>query len=86
MAYQIKSHKKYNQGFSIVELLVVIGIISLLLTISTFAYNGFRTHENLEIAATGVVEAIRHAQANAQVGKADSVWGAKILANKVVIF
>lgn len=86
MDLQIKSIKKLSKGFSLVEIIVVIGIIGLLATISTSVYNSFKTHENLEIATTGVVEAIRHAQANAQSGKGDSAWGVEILSNSVVIF
>jgi hypothetical protein len=32
------------------------------------------------------VEAIRHAQSNAQIGKGDSSWGVKILSDSVIIF
>lgn len=68
------------------EMIVVIGIITLLATVSTSVYNSFKTHENLEIATTGVVEALRHAQANSQSGKGDSSWGVRILPGSVVVF
>jgi len=57
-----------------------------LLTLSASAYGGFKTHENLQIATMGVVEAIRHAQANAQTGKNDSAWGVKVLTGEAVVF
>ncbi len=86
MELLLRSAKKLSQGFSLVEIIIVIGIIALLGGISTSVYNSFKAHENLEIATTGVVEAIRHAQGNSQVGKGDSVWGVKILSDSVLIF
>lgn len=86
MNYQVKLNNKSYSGFSLIEIVLVIGIVGLLATVSTSVYSSFKAHENLEIATTGTVEAIRHAQANAQSGKGDSVWGVEILPNSVVIF
>lgn len=74
------------RGFSLLEVLIVLGIVALIAGISTTTFNNFRSHENLEIAATSVVEALRHAQANAQSGKGDSAWGVKMLPSSTVIF
>lgn len=86
MDLQIKSTKRCLQGFTLVEIVIVIGIIGLLATISTSVYSSFKSHENLEIVTTSVVEAIRYAQASAHSGKGDSNWGVEILANSIVIF
>lgn len=80
---------KYNSncgGFSLVELVVVIGLTMLLMTISNTVYVGLRSQNNREISSQGLVEALRYAQANAQAGNADSKWGVKILLTNLVIF
>lgn len=86
MDYQIKSVKKLSYGFSLVEVIIVLGIFSILISVSVSVYNSFKTHENLEITTTGVVEGIRHAQANSQSGKGDSMWGVEILTTSITIF
>jgi prepilin-type N-terminal cleavage/methylation domain-containing protein len=53
MDYQIKSIKKLQSGFTLVEMVVVMVIIGILVSVSTSAYNSFKTHENLEIATVG---------------------------------
>ena len=85
MVYQAK-HKNFCRGFSIVELIVVLGIFSIIFSISASVYSSFKAHSNLEMAANGTVEAVRFAESSAQSGKGDSKWGVKIFSNKVVVF
>lgn len=85
MDYLVK-FKKDSCGFTLIEMIVVIGIIALLTAVSSSVYSGFKTHEHLEIATMGVVEAVRHAQANAQAGKGDSSWGVQVLPQSFVVF
>jgi prepilin-type N-terminal cleavage/methylation domain-containing protein len=83
MVYQNKSHKK---GFSLLEVLIVIGIFAIVASISTASYYNYKSHTNLELATNGLVEAIRFAQASAESGKFDSKWGVKVFADKVLVF
>ncbi|OGZ05192.1 MAG: hypothetical protein A2845_02630 [Candidatus Lloydbacteria bacterium RIFCSPHIGHO2_01_FULL_49_22] len=87
MDYQVRSIKgSSHRGITLVELIVVVGIIMLLTAVSITVYGSFKAHENLEIATMGVVGALRHAQANAESGKADSPWGVALLTSSVVVF
>jgi prepilin-type N-terminal cleavage/methylation domain-containing protein len=84
MDYQIKY--KDDRGFSLVEILVVIGIFSILATISVSTYTNFKAHNSLEVTSNGLVEALRFAQLNSQAVNGDSKWGVKILENEMIIF
>lgn len=66
--------------------MVVIGIIGLLVSISTVGFSKFRSHENLKIGQSGVLEGIRRAQLSAREGKGDSVWGVELSANQITVF
>ncbi len=92
MIYQIKCNfkkifiEKSSNGFTLLELLVVIGIFLLLFAVSDSTFLKFKSHNNLEIATGGVIEGIRLAQSSAQSGKGNSKWGAEIISNSVVVF
>jgi prepilin-type N-terminal cleavage/methylation domain-containing protein len=75
-----------HQGFTMVELLVTIGIMGLLIALSTSVDGTFSKHEGLEIATVSLVESVRHAQLNSQNGKGDSSWGVRVFENKAVVF
>jgi prepilin-type N-terminal cleavage/methylation domain-containing protein len=93
MAYQNKYKNIKNifsfinsNGFSLIELIVVIGISLLIFNVSSSGFNSFKTHSNLEITVSGVVEGIRLAQSSALSGKRDMKWGVKILPNEMIVF
>ena len=83
MAYRI-SYKK--QGFSLVELLIVIGIFMLIGNISYTVYTNTKSHYSIEIGSGSIVETLRVAQANAMHGKLDSNWGVFIGSEHITMF
>lgn len=85
MDYQVK-FKNLNCGFTIVEIIVVLSMFVLFASISTVTYSQLKTKNNLDIAIGSVVEAIRHAKANAEHVQGDSKWGVEILSNQIVVF
>jgi prepilin-type N-terminal cleavage/methylation domain-containing protein len=84
MAYQTKFNKK--KAFSLLELLIVIAIFSIFVGMGTSVYYSMKSHTNLELGTSSMVEAVRFAESSSQSGKADSKWGVKILTNKIIIF
>ncbi|MEM7734671.1 MAG: prepilin-type N-terminal cleavage/methylation domain-containing protein [Deinococcota bacterium] len=57
---------KREQGFSLIELLVVIGIISVLVAIGIGAYRNWRDAENFRASQRTVFEAINQARSDAR--------------------
>jgi len=78
--------KYNNKGFSLVEVIIVVAILTLLLSISDSIYSNVRASTNLKIAGDSIVQALRSTKTNASIGKNDSKWGVKTLVNKIVIF
>lgn len=78
--------KTYRKGFTIVELLVVIAVFAIFMGISQLGIMDYRTRGDLQTATYNIVEALRHAKANAQQVQDDSKWGVKIDNSQVVVF
>ena len=49
---------KTNKGFSLIELMIVIGIIGIVSAIGVFSYQGYLANANLRTAARGLVSDI----------------------------
>lgn len=85
MAYQIK-YNKFNTGFSLVEVMIVIGIFALFIGFSDSVFTNFKTFNETKIATQSIVQAIRHAQSNASKIKENDKWGAYITSQNATIF
>ncbi len=85
MVYLVSS-KKNIKGFSLVELIVVIGILILLIVVGDSVYTNFRSRNSLDISVSGYVQALRHAQTNSEQVQGDSVWGTAIFSDRAVVF
>lgn len=60
---------KNKKGITLIELMIAIGIISIMFTAFIVSFRGGKTEKELEIAAREVSAAIREAQNNALTGK-----------------
>lgn len=77
-----------RRGFSLVELLLIMGLLVVIGGIAAPSISAFRNGANLRAALTIVTDALAGAQVKAQAGEGDSPWGVKIdvPGNRVIIF
>lgn len=78
--------KQQSQGFSLIELLLVITIIALLGTAILPVGSSFLIRNHLKNKTNEVVSSLRLAQINTLAGKENSQWGLYISANKIIMF
>jgi len=79
-------YKKSKNGFTLVEVIVVVVIFIIFIGVSERALFSFQSRSNLEIATANLVESLRHAKANAQQVQGDSKWGVEISGNQITVF
>ncbi len=75
-----------NRGFTLVELLVVLGIVVVITGISFSVYKAYPQQNDLEAGKISVAQSMRRAQVLAQASKTDDDWGVKIESARAVIF
>lgn len=74
------------RGFSLIEIIITLAVLSILASISLGAYQLFAVKSELEISAGTVVQALRQAQFSAQAMENDSAWGVKFENGKITVF
>ena len=80
------SNKTLQRGFTLIEVLLSVAIISLIVGISLPVYRAFQTRNDLDMAAETVAFALRRAQTYARGVKEDSQWGVAIQAEALTLF
>jgi len=78
--------KKLSSGFSLVEVLVVISIISVILGIAVFSFRSFQVKSDIDISQANIVHQLRRAITLARASEGDSDWGVYIQSESATIF
>ncbi|MBI5037933.1 MAG: prepilin-type N-terminal cleavage/methylation domain-containing protein [Candidatus Kerfeldbacteria bacterium] len=75
-----------RSGFTLVELLVVIGLIAMIGIFSAPVYQNFQNRTDVDIAAATLTNSFRLAQAHAMDMVGDQSWGVHLSVGTIVIF
>jgi type II secretory pathway pseudopilin PulG len=74
------------RGYSLIETLVVLGIITVLGGVVVTAYQGTLNAQNPKAAASVLYASLVDASLRARTMELDSPWGVEVLAGKIVTF
>ncbi|MBI5356233.1 type II secretion system protein [Candidatus Collierbacteria bacterium] len=75
-----------KRGFTLLELLLSVAIISLLAGLSLPVYRTLLSKNDLDIAAVTIAQSVRRAQVLSQAVDGDINWGVKIQSGSIVVF
>jgi prepilin-type N-terminal cleavage/methylation domain-containing protein len=75
-----------ERGFTLIEMLLSVGIIALLAGLTTPVYQSFNNRNELDITAQSLASALRRAQVYARSVHGDSQWGVEIQSGAITLF
>ncbi len=75
-----------KSGFTLIEIMLVVVVVGSLAGIGVPIYQALQNRNDLDIAASAVVQDLRRAQILSQAVTGDSTWGARIQTGSVVVF
>lgn len=75
-----------RKGFTIIELLLIIALISILAAVSAPLYTSFLAKNHLENKTFEVKNTLHKAQSNAMSGKQNANWGVYFTSGQFVLF
>jgi prepilin-type N-terminal cleavage/methylation domain-containing protein len=78
--------RKNKSGFTLTELVLTVGIIAVIFSVTAPIYTNIVSRNNLSIYTYSIALKARRANILSRTMYHDSSWGVKILSDKVVIF
>ena len=75
-----------TRGFSLVEIVVVVGIISLLGSVSVATYIAYRDQADFTSTHTSLLQLIESARHQARTGVADTSWSLELESDRITLF
>jgi len=77
---------KRPKGFTLLEILLSVGIIALISGITAIVYSSFQVKNNIDLAQIVTAHTLRRAQIQAQTGDGDDTWGVYISSTEIIQF
>jgi prepilin-type N-terminal cleavage/methylation domain-containing protein len=78
--------KNTKAGFTILEILLVIAVLSIIASVSLPLFLGSVDKNRVDLATLTAVQYLRQAIARAEANDHDSAWGVKFLPGRIVMF
>lgn len=75
-----------HRGFTLLEMLLTIAALGIIAGIGAPVYQGMQVRNDLDIAATTIVETARRAQTLATASEGDATWGVYVVSEQIVLF
>lgn len=75
-----------QRGFSLIEMLLSVTIISMLVGLSLPIYQSYQTRNDLVVTTEGIASMLRRAQTYAQGMNGNSQWGVHVQSGSAVLF
>jgi len=76
----------YNQGFSLIEILITVAIITILAAGAMVSFNTSRNVRDLVTSSQDTLSVLRLAQSKTLAGENDSAWGVHLAAGQIILF
>ena len=81
---KLNKQSKFLMGFSFVEMLVVLAILTMLISIIVSSFSKVGGSESLEVTLTSVISVLNEAKSQAVSSRDASDYGVRILNNKLI--
>jgi prepilin-type N-terminal cleavage/methylation domain-containing protein len=86
MALLVVLMQQNKSGFTIIELLIVIAIMTIIGAVFLPVSIDYQQRNDLDVAQTTFAQSIRRAQQMSMSGEGDSQWGVNMITGNIVIF
>jgi prepilin-type N-terminal cleavage/methylation domain-containing protein len=75
-----------NDGFTLIEMLLSVAIVSIIAGISVPIYQSFQVRNDLDVATATIAQSLRRSQVLSQAVDGDTSWGVKIQSGNITVF